>query len=211
MIKKRGLVAILALTMLVSNPFKSYARFGNLSYSEKSFQIPKKFDLGLYQKNGKIYSNFYPIKKISSFRELFKTDDFSKDPDEVLFARILLGEGEGMSRLEKIKNGYVALNRLADPKKKYGKTIKEVLLKPKQFSSLKEREKILKDPLKYSPKEFLECLTLSKKLLNGDYKDPTEGATHFFNPYLIKTPYWANHMDEIKEISKGLHKYYKER
>ncbi len=211
MVKKGGLLAILALTVLIANPIKSYANLKKESYLNKNLPISKKFDLGLYEKDGQYYSNLSPAKKAHSFRDVFKTDDFSKDFDEVLFARMLLGEGEGMSELGKIENGYVALNRLFDIKKRWGKTIKEVLLQPNQFSSFEERKKRLEDPLKYNPKEFLECLTLSRDLLKGKYKDPTEGATHFFNPYLIKTPYWANHMDEIKKINTGPHRYYKER
>ncbi len=172
-------------------------------------------DLELKEINGRYYSVFSPIKKVKSLRYAFETDNFYEDSEEVLMARLMLGEGEGTSDLEKIRIGYTAINRTKDNKKRYGKTLKEVILKPYQFTAFQYRKRLLKRPMEYNPKEFLHCLELSENLLKGKYEDPTEGATFYFNPKLVrKIPSWAYYLEKIeikeKDNEKSPHYYYRE-
>jgi hypothetical protein len=64
----------------------------------------------------------------------FKTNDFYKDEDAVLLARMLLGETAGCSKLERIKIAGSAFIRAGDYKKWNGKTLKEAILYQEQYS-----------------------------------------------------------------------------
>ncbi|NMB66549.1 cell wall hydrolase [Candidatus Woesearchaeota archaeon] len=147
----------------------------------------------------------------------YEINDLDNDEEILLLARMILGEGEGCSKLEKIAIGYTAINRAKDNKKWNGTTIKEALLKEYQYESLndKKRVKVLKKPFSYNKEEFLESLKIAEGIINGIYKDPTNGATHFYNPRLIKNPpKWANSKSfkYIGKIEKNwYHLFYKER
>ena len=161
-------------------------------------------------------SFFQELKKTKDY----KTEDFHQDSDDVLLARMLLGETEYCSDTEKIAVAYTAINRINDGKKWNGETLKNVILTPYQYScfndGMKEALKeILKNPLKEKSKEFLECLGLAREILAGKYKDPTSGATHYLNPnhpdLKGKTlPNWTRVFEEIGRIENGPHIFYKE-
>ena len=147
----------------------------------------------------------------------YRTTDFSTDSDEVLLARMIFGEARGCSEIERIAVGYTALNRVNDGKKWNGETIREVILKPKQYSCFNEsdpnRAKLM-NPMSYEPKVFEDCLDIARNILNGECSDPAKGATHYFNPRYAN-PSWANRMNHIGyldlgEDKKSEHKFFKE-
>jgi len=141
----------------------------------------------------------------------YKTSDFYQDSDKVLLARMLLGEAENCSKQEKIAVAYTAINRVNDNQKWNGEKLKEVILKPYQYSCFnKNLNNKLKDPLNYNSKEFLGCLELAEEILAGEYKDPTEGATHYYNPKLVKEPEWTKKAEKIGKIENSRHVFYKE-
>ena len=147
----------------------------------------------------------------------YKTADFSKDTEEILLARMIFGEARGQSYLERIAVGYTAVNRAKDGKKFNGSNVREAILKPKQYSCFDENNvnrKKLMEPENEDAKSFYECLKISKKILSGVEKDPTNGATHYFNPKLASPP-WADKIKKIGriKIGKGLsvHEFYKEK
>lgn len=147
----------------------------------------------------------------------YRTTDFSTDSDEILLARMIFGEARGCSEIERIAVGYTALNRVNDGKKWNGETIREVVLKPKQYSCFNERDPNrakLMNPMSYEPKVFEDCLAIARNILNGDCSDPAKGATHYFNPRYAN-PSWANRMNNIGyldlgEDKKSEHKFFKE-
>jgi hypothetical protein len=63
----------------------------------------------------------------------------------------------------------------------------------------------------YNPKEFLNCLEISKGILNGRYDKITSKASHFYNPKKMKEPYWAKHMVKLGRIENSIHLFYRER
>lgn len=141
----------------------------------------------------------------------YNTSDFSQDSEKVLLARMLLGEVEDCSKQEIIAVAYTAINRINDNKKWNGENLKEVILKPYQYSCFNEAfNKKLKNPLNYNKKEFLRCLKLSEEILSGKYKDPTNGATHYYNPSTVKEPFWAKKTEKIGKIKNSRHLFYKE-
>jgi len=208
MVKKGGLITILALTVLVANPFKSQANIGRPTYLEKNYCISNK-SLTLPCLKDLLYS-----KKLVSFQDVFVTDNFSKDNEEVLLARMILGEAEACSTIEKKSVAYTAINRAKDGKKWNGTTVKEAILVPNQYSCFNNgtaSSKFLKNPMRYNPKDFLDCLNISKAILKKTYSDPSKGATHYYNPSKVKEPSWTRHMIKIGRIQNGPHVYYKER
>ena len=54
-------------------------------------------------------------------------------------------------------------------------------------------------------KTWIECLTLARNILQGEYGDITEGATHYHSVYV--NPYWADSLNETVTINE--HIFYK--
>ena len=154
-------------------------------------------------------------EKIKRVLTDYKTDDFYKDSDKVLLARMLFGEAESCSDIEKIAIAWTALNRMDDEKDWNGTTLQEVILKPYQYSAFNlGRNAKLKNPMTYNRWEFLDCLQLAREILAGMHPDPTNGATHYLNPYHpdLKgkpAPDWVRGMVEIEKIWWNIrHKFY---
>ena len=130
-----------------------------------------------------------------------------KDNEIDLMARTLYGEarGEGDQGMQAVAN--VIMNRV-NAGKWYGKTVEEVVLKPKQFSCWNEsdpnREKIVQ--VTASNPTFLRALAISKGAYEGTLDDITRGATHYH--YYQITPIWADKMEPTVRI--GNHIFYKE-
>lgn len=147
----------------------------------------------------------------------FKTDNFKTDSERVLMARMLYGEARNCSNTEKVAIAYTAVNRAHDKKAWNGKTVKEAILKPWQYSCFNNNDpnkKQLKNPEAYSPKAFYRCLNIAKGVLSGKIIDPAK-ATHYYNPNAVKTkPNWAYTSKKIgrirTETGKSKHVYYRE-
>jgi UDP-N-acetylenolpyruvoylglucosamine reductase len=138
----------------------------------------------------------------------YKTSDFHKDSEQVLLARMLTGEADECSDIEKIAIAYTAINR-----KKWGMSLKEVILYPNAYSCFNpefDSSTFLKDPLRYDKTEFLNCLKISAEILDGKYKDPTKGATFYYNPNLVKKPKWTRGLIKVGRIKNSHHIFYKE-
>ena len=128
---------------------------------------------------------------------------------------MLFGEARNCSELEKIAIAHTAINRAKDNKKWNGTTVKESILKPGQYTCFNKndpnRQKLL-DPRKYDASSFEKCLEISRGVLSGGHKDPTNGATHYHTSAV--NPSWAKKMRPLgriktpKEPSK--HFFYRE-
>jgi spore germination cell wall hydrolase CwlJ-like protein len=151
----------------------------------------------------------YEIKKE---KKNYRTEDFSQDSDEVLLARMLFGEARGCDIEEKIAIAYTAINRAEDGKAWNGETLREVLLKPYQYSCFNKSDlnrKKLMDPEKYDVRAWQECLEVAKDILADRYKDPTNRVTHYFKPSVVK-PSWADKITRIGRIKGSRHEFYRE-
>lgn len=115
-------------------------------------------------------------------------------PEPVVFACVLCGEARGEGRLGMEAVAQVAMNRLKNPRQRYGSTIKDVLLAPYQFSCVNpndpNRAKLLKlwekDPRSYSVAE-----DIAAKALGGALQDTVGPATH----YCVKKLWNADHSE----------------
>ena len=89
-------------------------------------------------------------------------------------------------------------------KEGYGKTLKDVILSPYQYSCFNngtKSSKFLKNPLKHDAKEFFISLIIAEGILHGKYKDPTNGATHYYNPSLVNKPTWVNSLTKVNGLN----------
>ena len=205
-------IGLLAGALLVSTATKSNESV-NANYNlEKLIFNPEPVKIELID-SLKIEMPKIKLPKIKDTTD-YKTSDFYQDSDEVLLARMLLGECEGCSPEEKIAVAYTSINRINDNKKWNGETLKEVILKPYQYSAFNEGiNGKLKDPLRYNSEEFLKCLKLSEEILAGKYQDPL-GATHYLNPNHPNLkgrplPKWIEKLESLGRIEDGFHMFYK--
>lgn len=119
-------------------------------------------------------------------------DDFD------IVARTIYGEARGeynhvaggLSSLIAVAN--VIMNRFKYPKV-YGKSIKEVCLKPFQFSCWNDRDPnrwILLQPT-INDSLFTLCSEVAGKVTREEWPDLTKGSDHYYATSLPKEPYWA--------------------
>lgn len=110
---------------------------------------------------------------------------------------------------------WVVRNRLKRPKR-FGESIKEIILKKHQFSGVGSAEwnkadrYFGGDTFKYPPDRMMFGISYAVGLavLEGDIPDPTCGADHYFNPQLC-APEWAKSM--TKTYTSGPHDFYREK
>lgn len=130
--------------------------------------------------------------------------------EEEIFSKTIYGEarGESLAGQEAVAN--VILNRvkmnLIQPMW-WGKNIREVCLKPKQFSCWNHNDvnyKILTGDLSQNP-VYQICQRIVKRALAGVLKDNTNGATHYHT--FECHPLWARHLIPCAQI--GNHLFYK--
>ena len=147
-----------------------------------------------------------------------KNKIFKSLDDDKLLALAIYGEARGESYGGKVGVASVILNRL----KKggwFGKTLKDVILKPYQFSCFNDNDpnriKLLAIALAWDmfyKKDLVlrECYDLAKKMLDPDnftvFKDNVLGATHYKTKDCKAT--WADKMKLVAVI--GNHEFYSE-
>ncbi|MEI6731357.1 MAG: cell wall hydrolase [archaeon] len=142
-----------------------------------------------------------PIKKSPAKGRQFQyqTSNPWKDRTDILLARTVFGEARGLLREGRVNESYsiayVPVNRVESGIRYFGKTIKEAILKPYQFSCFNRNDpnrKVILNPMKYDPQTFKECLVIAKNVLGKIVSDPSSGATLYYNPKIVNTPAWAN-------------------
>lgn len=111
--------------------------------------------------------------------------------DRELLARLLQAEAGSEGPLGMLAVGSVIRNRANA--RGYGDTIRDVMMKPGQFSPLNSvtgyaggEQGVNFDRLRPSDTAY----AVADMILSGEYDDPTGGATHFYNPD-ISTPSWG--------------------
>ena len=92
---------------------------------------------------------------------------------------------------------------------KYGKNIYDVILRKAQYSCFNEKDKNIKK-IMASKKQDLEnwnkCYEVARKVLEGEVSDPTNGATHYFNPRTAN-PSWKHRLVRTAKIDN--HEFYR--
>lgn len=126
--------------------------------------------------------------------------------DEEILARTLWGEGRGEGRTGMHAIANVIMNRVAG-RKWWGLTVREVCLKPYQFSCWLPSDPNFAKLKSVGPldKAFATALDIAGMAANGDLPDITHEATHY---KVVGTPAsWAKNQKPIVTI--GHHEFYK--
>lgn len=97
-------------------------------------------------------------------------------------ARTMLTEAGNQGEVGQAAVGHVIRNRLAEGR--YGTSIPEVVTRPKQFTPWNpEMQGTKSDPRLIDPESdaYKASADLARRVLRGEFEDPTGGATHFAN------------------------------
>ncbi len=138
-----------------------------------------------------------------------------ESPDDMteleILARTIEKEAEGESKKGKLAVGATIKNRV-DKQSWMGKDIKSVILKRGQFSPWNSYTDYAegrqgKDMLGESAKPSKDSYEAAKKILSGDYIDPTGGATHFVNPKEKEDVSWYEPFVQNKPLKIGNHQF----
>ena len=111
--------------------------------------------------------------------------------DRDILAKTIMAEAGNQSQLGMLGVGSVIMNRLRNPG--YGSTLQDVILKPGQFSPWNSYTGYAggaqgQDMMKLQPSQM--AYAVADQILDGNYKDPTNGALNFYNPAL-SNPRWG--------------------
>lgn len=141
------------------------------------------------------------------YRLVKKGYDMTQSQD-VYLAKTIWGEarGEGLRGMQAVAN--VVMNRV-NAASWYGASIKDVVLKPQQFSCWNandpNRAKI--DKLSIEDLAASGALNVARQVISGQLKDITGGATNYHATSV--NPAWAEKMTKTVQI--GNHVFYKEK
>jgi hypothetical protein len=111
--------------------------------------------------------------------------------DRDILAKTIMAEAGNQSQLGMLGVGSVIMNRLRNPG--YGNSLQDVILKPGQFSPWNSYTGYAggaqgQDMMKLQPSQM--AYAVADQILDGNYKDPTNGALNFYNPAL-SSPRWG--------------------
>ena len=110
--------------------------------------------------------------------------------EKQLLALCLWREARGESLEAQHAVAAVILNRTRDPKRRWPKTIRSVILQPWQFSSFNSNDV---NSSKYpgpGDNSWLSCCTAAAAALRPASLDPTRGANHYHDRSVL--PKWSN-------------------
>jgi hypothetical protein len=126
--------------------------------------------------------------------------------DRDYMIRTVIGEAADQPDEGQAAVAHVILNRVNEG---FGDNPKDVVLAPNQFEPWQTRAAQLKAINTKSP-DYQHAATIVDSVLSGDAPDPTQGATHFLQPNIVrqrygKLPDWA----QGNGLQIGQHVFYK--
>ncbi len=127
-----------------------------------------------------------------------------KQKELTLLAMCIYGEARSEPYEGKLSIAFVAVNRVEE-KSWYGRTLKDVLLKPYQFSCFNRNDPNYPKLFIPKRKEWIKCFKAAWNAYSALTEDPTAGANHYCR-YDISPP-WINMMEFKTRI--GHHEFYK--
>lgn len=126
-----------------------------------------------------------------------------------LLTRVVYGEARGETAEDQANIVHSIINRSADKKRRYGGTIRDILLKPKAYSCLNPDDpnypillSLSKDSPEYKKIHSIVRETYSSRMNGGP--DPTQGATHYHTKDV--DPKWNTAAKKM--IKLGNHKFW---
>lgn len=158
-----------------------------------------------------------PVQEVKKEEISYKTEDFSKDSDRILMARIAFGEARNCSDEEMTAVAYTISTRASDGLPYNGEgSFRSVIFNPHGYSCLsnakfnKENLEAIKDPMTYDPENFERALRIVDGVLSGKLKNPAPQA----NLYDLRgcSPKWLK-SDRVRKVKIPLsfkHGFYRE-
>lgn len=151
-----------------------------------------------------------PIKMLQTTGDdTYTSPDYMSDVE--ILARTIEKEAGNQSNKGKLAVGAVIANRI---KKQswMGKDLRSVILKPGQFSPWNSYTNYVegrqgKEMLGEAAKPSKASYEAARKILSGDYIDPTAGATHFVNPKEKEDVSWYKPFVKNKPMRIGDHQF----
>jgi spore germination cell wall hydrolase CwlJ-like protein len=131
----------------------------------------------------------------------------SRSRDVNILARTIWGEARGEEQLGRAGVAAVVLNRLKRGQPdRFGATIADVCLKPKQFSCWNSDDPNLEKlkRLDETDRHFRACIEIAERAVNGTFSDPTNGSDHYHKVGV--SPAWSEEKEPAVVI--GVHKFY---
>ena len=142
-------------------------------------------------------------------REIFskKGGSYSlTDTDIDIMARTIAAEAQGESLKGQIGVGYVILNRTLS--KWQGKdTVTKIIKSPYQFSAWNKNSKV--DPRAIKPEDdsYRTALKVIEGITSSKYKDPTGGASYYWNPNVAERKSWMRPAEKENKLTIGKHTF----
>lgn len=131
------------------------------------------------------------------YRVAKKGYDMTEDQTDII-ARTIYGEarGEGTKGMQAVAN--VIMNRVKAGSW-YGASVKDVCLKPYQFSCWNENDANRAIILTATDAQLKQARAIAEQAIAGTLPDITGGATHYYADY-INAPKWAASMKKTTKI-----------
>jgi spore germination cell wall hydrolase CwlJ-like protein len=142
-------------------------------------------------------------------REIFskKGGSYSlSDTDIDIMARTIAAEAQGESLKGQIGVGYVILNRTLS--KWQGKdTVTEIIKSPYQFSVWNKNSKVDPNAIKPDDDSYKTALKVIEGITSSKYKDPTGGASYYWNPNVAERKSWMSPAEKENKLTIGKHTF----
>ena len=126
------------------------------------------------------------------------TGDFYDDSNEIILARLILGEAENQSKETKVGVGFTVVNRVKKQLNHWGLNLHDVILKTGQYDGIwnTNTQAKVRDPLSNSSsirrEAWFESFDCAQLILSGQTLDPTKKSTSFHSYADLKDfPNWA--------------------
>ncbi|MBU2053047.1 MAG: hypothetical protein ABIJ14_00750 [Nanoarchaeota archaeon] len=123
-----------------------------------------------------------------------KVKELYNEPEDILLAKMIFGEGRDCGMEERVWIGYTPINRITDGKSYTGKgSLNNVLLHPNQYkcfspTTIKNRKNLRKvlTPKKYEPNKWDECLFIARKIIEGKLDIFNKGQVAYVAKWRLK-------------------------
>ena len=194
-------------TITESDPLLSGAISDKIKSKKVSDELkptlrPEEISRGLIEKPKAFELNTIPREIFSKKGESYSLTDTDID----IMARTIAAEAQGESLKGQIGVGYVILNRTLS--KWQGKdTVTEIIKSPYQFSVWNKNSKV--DPRAIKPEDdsYRTALKVIEGITSSKYKDPTGGASYYWNPNVAERKSWMSPAEKENKLTIGKHTF----
>jgi len=187
---------------LLSGAISDKIKSKKVSDEVKPTLRPEEISRGLIEKPKALELNTIPREIFSKKGESYSLTDTDID----IMARTIATEAGGESLKGQIGVGYVILNRTLS--KWQGKdTVTEIIKSPYQFSVWNKNSKV--DPRAIKPEDdsYRTALKVIEGITSSKYKDPTGGASYYWNPNVAERKSWMSPAEAENKLTIGKHTF----